>query len=407
MENQTRRSHTRAKMQFASALTTAVDADEASSEITDQITEAMNGLDIHLALIFLSPHFRATAADVVETLRERLKPSVMLGCTAEGVIGCSREIERSSAMTVIAAHLPAVELEPFVLQAVRWDSFLGDVNALKRIVPVTTSTKLVMLLADPFTTPADTILNTFNAFFPDVPMVGGMASGSTRAGGNALVMNDRLLNNGAVGVSFSGDFEVDVIVSQGCRPIGDPLVVTGAKQNLVFSLDGKSPLAHLQQLLRQISESDRQLLENGLFLGRAIAPSQERLGRGDFLVRGVLGIDQQNGALVVADYVNEGETVQFQVRDASTAEEDLEMMLTPQLFYDKPSGGLLFSCNGRGTRLYGHPDGDITTIRKVIGDVNLVGFFCAGEIGPIGGRNFLHGHTASLALFRPRSRRME
>jgi small ligand-binding sensory domain FIST len=170
---------------------------------------------------------------------------------------------------------------------------------------------------------------------------------------------------------------------------------------MIYSLEGEPPLNQLQKLARDLSPEDRRLLQYGLLLGRAIASEQETLGRGDFLIRGVMGIDQQNGAMVVGDSIKDGETVQFHLRDASTAIEDLEMMLAPQLFYDSPRGGLLFSCNGRGTRLYDHPNGDITTIQKVIGDIHLAGFFCAGEIGPIGGKNFLHGHTASLALFRP------
>jgi small ligand-binding sensory domain FIST len=258
-----------------------------------------------------------------------------------------------------------------------------------------------MVLADPFTTPIEHILNAFNSFYPDLPLVGGMASGSTRAGGNALLFNDRLLNNGAVGVAFSGAFEADVIVSQGCRPIGQPVTVTSAAQNMIYSLDGETPLIYLQKLIEEISPQDRELLQGGLYLGRAIVSDQETLGRGDFLIRGVLGLDRQSGAMVVGDSLETGETIQFHLRDASTAAEDLEMMLAPQLFYDPPSGGFLFSCNGRGTRLYNHPNGDINAIQKVIGEIHLAGFFCAGELGPIGGKNFLHGHTASLVLFRP------
>jgi small ligand-binding sensory domain FIST len=261
--------------------------------------------------------------------------------------------------------------------------------------------KLVLLLADPFTTPMDMVLTAFNDFYPALPLIGGIASGSTRAGGNALLFNERLLNHGAVGVTLAGNLDVDIIVSQGCRPIGQPLMVTNAWQNLIYTLEGEPPLVHLQKLFQELPAKDRDLLQNGLYLGRAISPSEEILGRGDFLVRGVMGIDQRSGAMVVSDYIDANEMVQFHLRDASTAAEDLEMMLAPQLFYDPPSGGLLFSCNGRGTRLYSHPNGDIRTIQKVVGEINLAGFFCAGEIGPIGGKNFLHGQTASLALFRP------
>jgi small ligand-binding sensory domain FIST len=288
-----------------------------------------------------------------------------------------------------------------------WETTLGDPATFRQILGVPDSPNLFVLLADPFTTPMEAVLGAFNRFYPDAPVVGGMASGSPRAGGNALLLNGELLNNGAVGLALSGPVEIDVIVSQGCRPIGQPLVVTEAQENIIVSLDGVTPLAHLQHLLAELSPEDQGLLQQGLFVGRAIAPDQAGLGRGDFLIRGVMGLDQERGALVIGDRVEPGETIQFHVRDANTATEDLEMMLTPQLFFDPPAGGLLFSCNGRGTRLYDHPDGDISTIQNVVGQVELTGFFCAGEIGPIGGQNFLHGHTASLALFRPQQNELD
>lgn len=389
------------QMRFASATTTERDWQEASQALAAQIEAQMNGLAIHLAVIFLSPHFRAVARELTEALRAQLDWEVLIGCTAEGVIGKDQEIERLPAVTLVTAHLPEVELTPFTLQSMNWEKLLADPRTFYPAIGAPNKAKLFMVLADPFTTPIEHILNAFNSFYPDLPLVGGMASGSTRAGGNALLFNDRLLNNGAVGVAFSGAFEADVIVSQGCRPIGQPVTVTSATQNMIYSLDGETPLIYLQKLIEEISPQDRELLQGGLYLGRAIVSDQETLGRGDFLIRGVLGLDRQSGAMVVGDSLETGETIQFHLRDASTAAEDLEMMLAPQLFYDPPSGGFLFSCNGRGTRLYNHPNGDINAIQKVIGEIHLAGFFCAGELGPIGGKNFLHGHTASLVLFRP------
>jgi small ligand-binding sensory domain FIST len=390
-------------MHFASATTIEEHYRYACRDLTEQVEAQMNGLRVDLVIAFLSPHFRAVAADIANNLFADLAPNLLLGCTAEGVIGRRQEIEQSPAISLIAAHLPGVTLTPFTLQSqsMDWENFLRDSMAFRKIVGATDTTRLFLLLADPFTTPMDLVLAAFNTFYEGRPMIGGMASGSMRAGGNALLLNDRLLNHGAIGAALAGNFEVDIIVSQGCRPIGTALTVTEARQNMIYSLEGEPPLNQLQKLARDLSPEDRRLLQYGLLLGRAIASEQETLGRGDFLIRGVMGIDQQNGAMVVGDSIKDGETVQFHLRDASTAIEDLEMMLAPQLFYDSPRGGLLFSCNGRGTRLYDHPNGDITTIQKVIGDIHLAGFFCAGEIGPIGGKNFLHGHTASLALFRP------
>jgi len=398
MENQMLR-----QMLFASAITTEHDPDKASRLLATQIEGQIAGRSLDLALLFLSPHFRVTAMDIVTNLQEAFKPKVLIGCTGEGVIGREREIERRPAIALVAAHLPGIELAPFKLQSMDWERRLDDVETVRHMIAAPPETKLFMLLADPFTTPMDAVLDAFNSSYPGLPMIGGLASGSHRAGGNALLLNNRIVNNGAVGVAFAGEFEVDIIVSQGCRPIGRPLKVTAVRENIVFSLEGKTPLERIKVLVTELEAEDQELLQNGLFLGRAIDSSQETLGRGDFLIRGVMGLDQQSGAMIISDYLDEGETVQFHVRDAITAEEDLEMMLTPQIFFEPPSGGMLFSCNGRGTRLYNHPNGDISTIQKVIGNIDLAGFFCAGEIGPIGGKNFLHGHTASLALFRPMS----
>jgi small ligand-binding sensory domain FIST len=249
----------------------------------------------------------------------------------------------------------------------------------------------------------DHLLDSYTETFPGVPVIGGLASGASAPGKNALLVNDQVVRDGAVAVAFSGDVAVDVIVSQGCRPVGPALEVTDARDNVIRRLEGKPPLDHIQSLVEELSSEDRELLRNGLFVGRAIDSSKEMLGRGDFLIRGVTGLDQRNGSIAVGDFIEEGEIVQFHLRDAVTAREDLEMMLTPQSLFGQPSGAFLFSCNGRGTRLYDHANGDISPIREFFPRINVAGFFCAGEIGPIGGKNFLHGHTASLALIRPQS----
>jgi small ligand-binding sensory domain FIST len=169
---------------------------------------------------------------------------------------------------------------------------------------------------------------------------------------------------------------------------------------VIYALDDHSPLRWIQDLVPELSIVDRSLLQSGLFVGRALDSQREVLGCGDFLIRGVIGIDQQKGSIAVGGLVEEGEMIQFHLRDAITAKEDLEMMLVPQSFRQPPAGGILFTCNGRGTKLYDHPDGDISVIQDNLSGIPLAGFFCAGEIGPVGSRNFLHGHTASLVLFR-------
>jgi small ligand-binding sensory domain FIST len=317
------------------------------------------------------------------------------------VIGKDHEIEGIPAISLIAGYLPGVKLAPYLLPHSGSPLTFIDEDEFHRYVDAPQDTRLFILLGDPFTMPMSDVLLAFNGFYPGVPVVGGMASGALRPGGNILFLNDQIMDGGAVGVGLSGPFDVDVIVSQGCRPIWDPMTVTGSQKNLILSLEGQPPLNVIQELVQGLSEDERFLLQGGLFIGRAIDSQRERFGRGDFLIRGVVGVDRQNGSIAIGDYIQDGETVQFHLRDAVTAQEDLEMMLLPQLFRAPASGGLLFTCNGRGLRLYDHPDGDIMVIQKNLGGIQLAGLFCAGEIGPVGTENFLHGHTASLVLFRP------
>lgn len=400
-------------MFFISAATTETEAGAAIRALAEQVeSQAEERLGdelppgwIDLAIVFVSAHFTHTIRQVVEGIQAELHPAMMLGCTAEGVVGSEQEIEETPAIALVAAHLPGAQVSPFILQPsdTDWHKLLLDSDEFRRMIGAPQDTRLFILLGDPFSAPMDDVLEAFNVNYGGIPVVGGMASGALRAGGNALWVNEQVIHEGVLGVSISGAVDVDVVVSQGCRPIWRPFKVISAHHNVIFNLEGRPPLAWLQDLIPELSDDDRALLQNGLFVGCSIKPGQEQLGRGDFIIRGVVGIDQQSGAIAIGDSVMDGETIQFHLRDALTAKEDLEMMLIPQTFRPLPSGALLFLCNGRGTRLYDHPNGDISVIQANLEGTHLAGFFCAGEIGPIGGTNFLHGHTASLVFFRPAS----
>jgi small ligand-binding sensory domain FIST len=389
------------EMRFGSAVTFERDPEAAAADLARQIGSALGGRRPDLSLIFLTPHHAAVAGAVVEALAAAIPDGRRIGCTGEGVIGRMREIEGGPAIAMAAASLPGVGVSTFELM----NDDLAAVSALPgsvgRMVDLEAETRLILTLADPFDTPIDALLTGFNDAFPGVPMIGGLASGVPDPGVGVLFVDDRVHRGGAVGVALSGPLQVDVIVSQGCRPIGPVVRVTEAERNVILALEGQPALHVLQRILEAIPEEEQRLLGNGLFLGRAIDPEKEVLSRGDFLIRGVMGIDEEEGSIVVGDLVRSGEPIRFHLRDATTATEDLEMLLTPHSLFERPRGGFLFSCNGRGTRLYGRPDGDVTAIGGFFEDLPLAGFFCAGEIGPVGGKNFLHGHTASLALIRP------
>jgi small ligand-binding sensory domain FIST len=229
-----------------------------------------------------------------------------------------------------------------------------------------------------------------------------MAGAGTRPGGNALVLNDWLAHEGGVGLALSGALRADVVVSQGCRPVGPPLEVTRAEGNLVHELDGQPALERAEQVLRELPEKEQEFLRNGLYVGRPAKPGAR--GPGDYLIRNLLGADRDHGVLAVGDVVPLRERIRLHVRDAETAVEDLEFLLAPQEFDAKAEAALLFSCNGRGSRLFGVLDRDLSTLQAALGgSVPVAGMFCAGEIGPVGERNLLHGHTASIAILRARA----
>jgi small ligand-binding sensory domain FIST len=252
----------------------------------------------------------------------------------------------------------------------------------------------LLLLADPFTFPLDAFLRRLDDDRPGLRIVGGVASASMRPGGNRIVLDGDVRESGAVGVFLDG-VDVRPVVSQGCRPIGQPFVVTRAQQNLIEELGGLAALERLRELAEGLDDNDRELVRNGLHLGVVVDEHQPSFGRGDFLIRNIVGADRANGALAVADQVSVGQTVQFQVRDATAADEDLRLLLADA----QAAAALVFTCNGRGQHLFGVPHHDAGVVAELLGPIPAAGAFCAGEIGPIGGRNFLHGFTASLALF--------
>ena len=392
-----------AQFKFASISVQDDSVDRVLSAVSKQMIDRL-GEHVDLALVFPSSHFLRHAADLGVNLRRAIGARVMIGCCSEGVIGPDHEIEDEPAVAVVAAQLPGVGVQPFhiggndALELAREPSKFGEYFQPAR------DTRGIVMVADPFSTPMERILDAFNFYCEGVPIIGGLASAARQPGENCLFMNDTVVKNGLVGVGLSGPVQLDVIVSQGCRPIGPVFQVTDAKNNIIDSLEGVPPMERIGEVLEALSEEDRELLRNGLFIGRAIDSKREALGRGDFLIRGVMGADSRTGAIAIGDMIQNGERVQFHLRDARTAREDLEMMLTPHALFGAPSGAFLFSCNGRGTHLYDEPDGDISAINSFFHGIDLAGFFCAGEIGPVGGKNFLHGHTASLALIRPAGR---
>jgi len=392
-------------MKWASALSEGKSTPDVIAELTNSIRAQMGDEPIDLAFLFVSPALlnETTPAAVMESIG----CESLVGCSGGGIIGGGREIERMPAASLIAARLPEVEITLFH----RDSSDLPDLDASPKrwqscfqVDPERKSQ--FVLFADPLTFDAEKGLMGLDFAYPRAVKVGGLVSGGSGPGENALFLNQKVHRSGMVGVALSGNIEIDTIVAQGCRPIGTPLAITKCDRNLLTELDHKPPLKVLQELYEQLSEADQRLMQHSLFLGLAMTPFKETLTRGDFLIRNLIGMDSKTGSLAVGAFLREGQLVQFHLRDAETSTEDLKWYLTEYQMEGKArsaKGALLFSCLGRGAHLYGKPNHDSELFHNRVGPLPLGGFFCNGEIGAVGGTTFLHGYTSCFGIFKPSS----
>ncbi len=375
-------------MPFAAALSEHPLPTHATGEVVGQVLEQI-GPAPDLAVVFVTAPLTGALDDIAATIRTTLQPKTLLGVTAVSVLGGAREIEEQSAVSLFAARIAAVT--PVRVEAERF----GEGWRLQSSLKGPLGARTLLLLADPFTFPTESFLAELAATEPELQVVGGMASAARGPGGNRLVLDDAVVTNGAVGVLFDADTPATALVSQGCRPVGQPLVVTHAERNVIYEIAGRPALDRLNELGADLSPGDRALLARGVHLGRVMDEGRVDFGRGDFLVRQVIGADVEAKALAVGDEIAVGTTVQFHVRDADSADEDLRGMLGDT----SSQAALVFTCNGRGTHLFPTPDHDASLIYAQLDGGATAGMFCAGELGPIGGRNFVHGFTASVLLF--------
>lgn len=375
---------------FAAALSQHPLPAHAVGEVAGQVLDQLAGADPDLLLCFASPHFVGALDDAIHALHALLTPRVLVGTTAGGVLGGTHEAEDGVGFAVFAACLPDADLAPLSLRAEDTPDGPTVVGWGEREVDA----DLLLLAVDPFTFPTESFLRRLDDDRPGLRVLGGLASAAARPGGNRLLVDGRIQSDGAVGVLIGGT-PVQTVVSQGCRPVGEPFVITRGARNFVEELGGKPALDRLRELADQADDAERDLLQRGLQIGFVVDEHRTEFGRGDFLVRNVLGADRESRAIAVGEQVEVGRTVQFHVRDADAADEDLRELLA------RASGdaALVFTCNGRGRALFGEPDHDSGLVAEMLGPIPTAGMFCAGELGPVGRRNALHSYTASLALF--------
>ena len=375
---------------YVAALSEHPLATQAIGEVAGEVLERL-GPAPDLAVLFVTPPHLGALEDMAAAVRSVLQPAVLMGAGAVAVVGPGREVEETAGVSLFAARLSS---RPVPLRLTAEAS--PDGWRINGIPAELGPARSLVLIADPFTFPVDSLLESLRADHPNVAVVGGMASAASGPGGNRLLLDGGTHAHGAVGALLSEDVAPQSVVSQGCRPIGRPFIVTRAERNVIYELAGKPALERLMAMLESLGPDDRKLAAQGLHCGIVVDESKATFERGDFLIRGVLGADREAGAVAVGQAIDVGSTVQFQVRDADSADEDLHEMLGGRT----AGGALVFTCNGRGLRLFGVPDHDATVVGDMLDTTAVAGMFCAGEFGPVGGRNAVHGFTASIALFQ-------
>lgn len=408
-------------IQWANALSTRPSLEAAVAEVVERIQQSLTA-EPHLGILFISSAYASEYSRLMPLLKEQLSIPVLIGCGGGGIIGMnqqgnSQEIEGKPAISLTVAHLPNVQVQAFYIPPDSLPDLDSPPGAWVDLVGVSPQDDpQFIVLAEPFSSGISDLLQGLDFAYPGSNKVGGLANASGMNADSGLFCNYELYREGTVGVALSGNIVLETIVAQGCRPIGQTYQVTKGEQNILLevahldesgmSTQAKSrpPLQVLRDLIESLSEADRLLAQHSLFVGIARDEFKQKLGHGDFLIRNLLGVDQRVGAIAIGGRVRTGQRIQFHLRDARTSQEDLELLLKRYQQETANStaavGALMFACLGRGEGLYGKPDFDSELFGSYLNNIPLGGFFCNGEIGPVGGGTFLHGYTSVFGICR-------
>jgi small ligand-binding sensory domain FIST len=384
-------------VRIGSGLSTEPDARVGAVEAAAAARAGLGGRPCDLAVVFASGAHLAAPEATLEGIHETLVPAELVGCGAAGVIAETREVEDGTAVSVWAAALDGGEALPFHADV----EPLGDGGGVLTGLPELTGAAGALLLADPFTFPTDAVLRELSLATPMLPLLGGLASARSPDAETPLVLGEEVYTSGAVGVRFDG-VEILPCVSQGAAPIGPELTITACDGPIIAELAGRPALEKLRETIEELTADELRLIQGGLLMGIVVDNNKPDYVQGDFLVRGLVGADPDTGHVAVGTEVRPGQVVRLHARDAESADRDLRQALSARMLAlggRVPAGALLISCNGRGAGLFGHAHHDAAALDAELGGAPAAGFFAAGEIGPVGGEYFLHGFTATVAVF--------
>lgn len=390
-------------MKWTSVISNKTELESAAHDCIEQIQAQMIKDQVDLIVVFLSPDYELPYEGLIRSLKDSFPISNILGCTAGGMIGGGKEIEQTYALSITAASLPDVSIETFSLQSAmvpdlddgpnKWHASIGISNL---------QNPQFVILADPFSFPTQNFLSGMDFAYPNSTKIGGLASGTGTARTNSLFLNNEILDSGLIGIALSGNIRVDTVVAQGCKPIGDVMRITSSESNILKSIDNRNPMEILGHLHDSLDKGNQNLMRHSLFVGVVMDSFNDDPQHGDFLIRNIMGIDNSTGYLGVGETLNEGQLIQFHLRDAKTSAEDLDNLLRKyrgSTTVMDGTGALLFSCLGRGKYLYGVENFDTGVFNQYLEGIPLGGFFCNGEIGPVSGTTHIHGYTSSFGIF--------
>lgn len=371
-------------------------------EWAENLRRQLRAPQVSLGLVFMTPQFFPHARQTLEILRLHARIPLLVGCSSTGLIAGAEEIEEGAGLALALYSLPGAELKEYYFTQTQIDNAEeeGFWPTEAGVAPDGTNGWLAFI--DPFHLDAESWLHSWNAAYPGVPVFGGLASGIFNEQSTQIYLNGEVYDEGGVAISVGGDVTLAGVISQGCTPIGETWTLTRVEQNLIHRIANRPAYEVLAETVSQLSPEDQKKARGNLFIGLVVNEYLEDFHRGDFLVRNLLGGDPHTGVLAVGALPRAGQTMQFQRRDARAAEQDMTELLIrarKQIGGAKVYGGCLCCCNGRGKHLFGRSGHDAQMVQQQLGGIGLAGFFCNGEIGPIGAKNFLHGYTASLALF--------
>jgi small ligand-binding sensory domain FIST len=378
--------------QSESVLTAAVQAFEAAAAGLRQ--------PISLIVVFYSsPNAPEISVQIASKLAEHAPEAVVVGCSAESVIGVKTELESETAVSIFL--VAGLEQPPRTFRVEYQPTADGPsiFGLPDELLDGPTAGSGLILMADPFSFPMDLLMQRVAEEAPGLPILGGYSSGACGPGECGLILNRNASCRGAVGILLPPELHLEPVVSQGCRPIGEPMVVTKVEDEILLSLSGHPALQQLRKLYESSPTRDQQLMLKSLLIGRAIHEYRDRLDHGDFLVRQCIGVDDTRDGVVLSEKIRAGQTVQFHVRDSETADADLQAAFhRVKQRRGTPLGALMFTCNGRGSSMFRAPHHDALVFDRYFPQVPLAGFFAAGEFGPVGSQSFLHGFTATAAF---------